>query len=176
MIQFMVDTETGGTLPDSVIAQVGLCIFDPDKSSIISSHRWWLDVDEQEKMGRMWDDSTKQWWKERPLHVYEEVWHPNSLLIYSVTDFCLSLFYQMKRWSDQPIVWANSPSFDCMLLRDLFAQAKIEVPWKYYNERDYRTVKALFPNIPNPKENTTHEAMADAVAQAEHLILMLTQI
>lgn len=40
-------------------------------------------------------------------------------------------------------VWANSPSFDCTILKTAFERNDIDIPWNYWNERDVRTMKEV---------------------------------
>ena len=68
-------------------------------------------------------------------------------------------------------IWANSPSFDCAILKYHFAYMNIECPWPFYMERDVRTVKALATqmhlNIRTFKN--PHNALEDALNQQKYV-------
>lgn len=38
-------------------------------------------------------------------------------------------------------VWANSPSFDCSMLRHHYSAYSLPCPWQFWQERDVRTIK-----------------------------------
>jgi inhibitor of KinA sporulation pathway (predicted exonuclease) len=49
----------------------------------------------------------------------------------------------------------------------------MQAPWKFYNDRCYRTLKAMYPHIKMPKRTGTHHnALDDAISQVNHLILL----
>lgn len=64
-------------------------------------------------------------------------------------------------------VWANSPSFDCKMMFHHFKFFSIANPWQFWQERDVRTIKALYRslnlNIANYKN--PHHALIDAQNQ-----------
>ena len=62
----MIDIETLGTMPNSVILSVGAVKFDPFKSDEpFDGRHWKIDVDAQTSKGRFVDDSTS--WLHDPL-------------------------------------------------------------------------------------------------------------
>lgn len=66
-------------------------------------------------------------------------------------------------------VWGNSPSFDCAILVEFVGRYAGAVPWKFTQERDFRTARALNPAAPYERPADAHSALADALAQAAHL-------
>ncbi|EPA8167298.1 3'-5' exoribonuclease, partial [Yersinia enterocolitica] len=63
-------------------------------------------------------------------------------------------------------VWAKSPSFDLAIIREAFVRYSIStaVVWKYWDERDVRTVEAIgkmLGILPRTKAKPTHHAMND---------------
>jgi exodeoxyribonuclease VIII len=46
-------------------------------------------------------------------------------------------------------------------------------PWRHWNDRCYRTVKSLYPDVKLERVGTHHNAVDDAESQARHLIAML---
>ena len=55
-------------------------------------------------------------------------------------------------------------------LSDAYDRAQLPRPWKYYNDRCYRTVKNLRPDVPMIRGGTHHNALDDAKSQATHLM------
>lgn len=71
-------------------------------------------------------------------------------------------------------VWSNSPSFDCSILRHAFTVYGLKPIWKFWSERDLRTlldIKKVNKKEFNPEGFIVHRADHDAAFQA-----MLVQI
>lgn len=49
-------------------------------------------------------------------------------------------------------------------------------PWRYSNERCYRTLKSMAPHIEIQRTGTHHNAVDDARAQAEHAIRLVKEL
>jgi hypothetical protein len=81
----------------------------------------------------------------------------------------LTLF---SHWVDSPVaeIWGNGASFDNAILAEAYDCARIDRPWKYWNDRCYRTMKNQFPLVPFRRSGTHHNALDDARSQAEHLM------
>lgn len=47
----------------------------------------------------------------------------------------------------------------------------LELPWKFWNDRCYRTVSAGFPR--RQQTGTHHNALDDAISQTKHLLAYL---
>ena len=62
---------------------------------------------------------------------------------------------------------------DNVILRSAYQRRRIEPPWLWWNDRCYRTVKALHRDVPFERLGTHHKAIDDAISQAQHLIRML---
>lgn len=65
-------------------------------------------------------------------------------------------------------MWAKSPSFDCMILKEAYYRVGLKCPWGYYNERDLRTITHIVSGfVPEPTfKGIKHQALADALHQA----------
>jgi hypothetical protein len=72
-------------------------------------------------------------------------------------------------------IWGNGASFDNAILAELYRVAKHPSPWEYWNDRCYRTLKNLYKQVVPPPERkgTHHNALDDAVFQAEHAVSIL---
>jgi hypothetical protein len=72
------------------------------------------------------------------------------------------------------LVWSNGASFDIPILNSAFNDVNVAAPWKFYNERCYRTMKNLYPDVPYARAegSVAHNALHDARDQARHLQLI----
>lgn len=69
-------------------------------------------------------------------------------------------------------MWGNGAEFDNVILSTAYRLCDKPAPWRFYNNRCYRTVKSLFPTEKIKRLGTHHNALDDALSQAEHLLSM----
>ena len=162
----MIDLETLGTKPGCVILEIGIvCNFTDPFKGRFADWRMYLNLDLASQKTRTIDPLTLDWWRSRE-NAFERVLDvPKHEQLDPITA-CKQAALVLSRVDE---VWANSPSFDCVILREFFEFAGVEVPWKYYQERDFRTAKALHPDVIYPSVTNAHNALDDAAAQAVHL-------
>lgn len=164
----MIDLETLGTAPGSVITQIGLCAFDAETESATVAKR--IDIDPQScldyGMHVSWD--TIKWWlqqnEEARICMAFAVGYPLSSALVKTIEFIEAYCAKDVR------VWGNGSCFDVVLLEDAFRRRRETVvggvPWGFRNIRDMRTLAALFPGVERVKPRIAHDACADAQAQA----------
>lgn len=76
-------------------------------------------------------------------------------------------------FTDKFTIWSNGASFDIPILANAFRKAGMNVPWKFWNERCFRTVKSIYSDIKSPVTETAHNALDDAMNQLQHLNLII---
>ena len=88
----------------------------------------------------------------------------------------IGVVFSCARDADK-LVWCNGMNFDLPILENAFQAVGARTPWSYYNGRDYRTLKGMFPkelvNRLRVKPTVAHDALDDARAQALALIALL---
>lgn len=162
MKHVMHDLETLSLKPNAVIVSLGAVIFTADGTldtfyQPISIHQ----------PGRHMDHSTITWWMGQPLEAREVFFERDRGSLFTV----LSMYrtFLLDNGIDGG-VWANGPDFDNVVLTDAYQQNDITVPWKYSQSRCFRTIRALYPEIQSTFVGTQHNALADAMHQAKHLL------
>lgn len=176
----MVDLETLGTEPGSVILSIGAVHF--RGGEIVNTFHHHILSKSCVKLGMKSDPETMLWWMEQGTEAREAQLNGQKYANPIVTE--LDSFF---RWVSQCCggcldlkavrLWGNGASFDCALLMAAYKLAGIPAPWKYSGERCYRTVKALYPDVvEDAREGTHHDALADATHQAKHLMKMLPNL
>ena len=68
-------------------------------------------------------------------------------------------------------VWCHSPNFDCVILENAYRLCNLEIPWKFYNLRDTRTIY----DLGNVKLKTIGETKHHALHDCYNQILALKQ-
>lgn len=73
-------------------------------------------------------------------------------------------------------VWGNGADFDNPILSAAYDAAGVPQPWGAYSGRCYRTLKSLCPSEKIVRTGTHHNALDDAVSQAEHAVRILRSL
>lgn len=165
-VHLMLDIETFSTKTNSFIIQIVAVLFTKDQT--LDAHTFKRNIglwDSQPKADI--DGETVKWWQEQSDSVKEKVLlaEPKSLLSKALED--LTKFTKEHK---PATIWANSPSFDCAILRHAFEHAGMETPWAYWQEMDVRMAKYVLSRrgIEVPKKPTdAHDAEVDAKHQIE---------
>ena len=167
MRHLMLDIETFGTTPGCVVLSIGAVEF--DLNGIKGEFHAHIDVDSSTTLGLKVDAHTVMWWLDQSKEAQNALLQADTFPIQDVLD----AFSDTFEWKDLKI-WANGASFDFPILEAVYKAAHRNVPWKYYNQMDFRTMKNLVPNnsyeLLRVRPGTAHNALDDARAQAATLI------
>ena len=170
----MVDLETLGTVPGCAILSIGAVEFD-ERGALIKSFYTEIYTPSCLDVYMSIDPATETWWrdKEPAARVVLEncADSSKSIPIKSALD-------QFAGWvkdfdPNNVLVWGNGSDFDNAILAVAYELCGEKLPWKFYNNRCYRTLKNLHPDIRLERVGTYHNALDDAVSQANHAGLLL---
>ena len=173
-IHFVLDLETMSTAPNAAIAAIG-CVR-VQQGEMVDEFYERVDLESSRAMGGQIDTPTLQWWLTQPQEARQEV--SGELPGVHITTALGNLSEFMRRGGitdDQPLVWGNGSSFDNVILGSAFQRTGLTLPWKFWNDRDLRTLLALHPHVKKaiPFEGTKHHALNDARHEAKQLIAAL---
>jgi hypothetical protein len=166
MNDVMLDIETLDVSASSVILSIGAVRFDIDQidsfGPAFSAH---LSIADQIRLDkRTISEDTLFWW----LGQSDEA--RNALLSQTREDPSIVLRELAQFISPTDFVWGNGSDFDNAILADAYRSKNYPLPWRYRNNRCYRTMKAAFPYVPKPAfVGIPHNAVDDARNQALHL-------
>lgn len=172
MNNVMVDLETLGTRPGSVIVSIGAVKF--GKDGLGEEFYEVVDLDSCIKCDLTMDPGTVQWWmgqSDDARKVFKGEGDSLFNVLSSFTRFIGSSGAAQKNAK----LWGNGADFDNVLLAEAYRAVNLEQPWKFYNNRCYRTMKSLNPSIEMQRTGTHHNALDDAKSQAEHLVRILNR-
>jgi len=160
----MVDIETLGTDNNAVILSIGAVKFDPWGHGIEDSFYVPIDPKSCQALGLKLDASTVMWWMD------DERTAARSLMVKEERVGLAEALYGFNDWfGDDKPVWGNGSTFDNVILTSAYKACGIEQPWKFWNDKCYRTVKGMAPSVKLVREGTYHNAVDDALSQAKHL-------
>jgi len=161
----MLDLETYGVVPGCPILSIGAQIFDDVNGTLGESFYIAMDSD-QSVWGLKSEPQTVLWWEQRSEEAREVLFDPSRV---SLRDG-LALFCLWLREQDDCLIWGNGADFDPPILVKALHMLGYETPWRPYSVRCYRTIKNLRPDIKMRSPVVAHHALADATAQAVHLM------
>src|SRR5262245_9687443 len=128
----MVDIETLGTRPGSVILSVGAVRFD---ETGLAEERFYRPIDGFDSLmhGLTTDTATVGWWRLQSAEARGAL-QPGRPLAET-----MGALYKYIAAFDSTLVWAKGPDFDLVLLEAAFNAVNQKKPWSYRNARDVRT-------------------------------------
>jgi 3' exoribonuclease, RNase T-like len=173
----MVDIETLAKSKTSVIISIASAFFDPMTGQITSRFKRNINIQSCLNAGLEIDGDTISWWLKQDAEIRASVLE-NPKPIFSVLKEFESWFFENKIPKHDPEMWCNGTSFDFPIISSAFLLAlKKDFPWKYYMERDVRTILSLFPDI-KAKESKIkkHDPMIDVENQIKSLVECLERI
>jgi len=165
----MIDLETMGVKPDSAIVSIGAVIFDPRLNKI--GDKFYIELD-WKNQDRVIDPSTKEWWKGQSTKAKKAL-HGKVSLEDALDELGFFLPPDCK-------VWGNGATFDISMLEDAYNQLDMEIPWKFWNIRDCRTINDLYESMRGGFNKASggvlHNALDDAYYQAQYISMMWQKI
>lgn len=164
----MIDFETLATTPDAHVLSLGavICGININGERFQDEKEWFFTMDDQE---RVIDPDTEAWWdRQSPAaKVVFQKCHDEGI---TLKQFCQEFSDWVKQYRSVKI-WGNGALFDVAIIKDIFEQHAVKVPWLYYNEMCYRTLKKLFRIEDTAmRQGTHHDALDDARFQMECLM------
>jgi len=174
----MIDLETLGVGHNVPILEIGLTMFHLPANGLPPLHlnmaSKQIDVDIMDVMFRTGfcpQPDTLAWWRQQsydPSQTVDRV---------SLSD-ALSETVRVFREFEPEFVWANSPSFDLVILSQHFDAVRIPKPWNFRQELDWRTLKWLAKQhgFVLPDGGPNHRAVDDSDRQTEILKEMLRHV
>lgn len=163
-IHAMLDLETLGQSSNAFIVQICITTFSLDDPTYIRKS-WSTNIDVWRlQEGSEIDQSTIQWWQSQDRDVRSRVMDGLQTLPNALTE----LMGWVSAQGMIDYLWANSPSFDCVILDNACKRNHIDnkLP-EFWAWRDMRTVVALANDMGAelPKLRNTHDAEQDVINQ-----------
>lgn len=162
----MVDIETLGTRPGDTILAIGAVMFSVEKG-IYSRFYSTISMTDSKEKGFKATRSTIEWWEKQDAALRNEVFSGIKSVEQVLQEF--TAFFPPF---GEVCVWGNGANFDNTLLSAAYRLMNMEQPWKYWNDRCYRTIKNMFLDERIDHIGKEHHALDDAITQATRLIRM----
>ncbi|EIX2881732.1 3'-5' exoribonuclease [Salmonella enterica] len=169
----MVDLETMGENQDAPIVAIAAVLFDPQTGEIGAIFYAVISLVDAMKSGAVPDGETIERWLQQSGEARSALLVDQRLLV----DALLQLREFINEHSDEKLiqVWGNGATFDNVILRRSYERLGIPCPWRFYNDRDIRTIVELGKAIGYDARNDIafegerHNALDDARHQAKYV-------
>lgn len=175
MNHVMADIETAGTRPGSVILSIGAVAFDYARNALGPEFYVVINRESCHAAGLTEDPATIAWWRRQSV-VARQVFVEANASLHTLQDALQLFSAYMRQFGGQVRVWGCGSSFDGVLITAAYQAIGLKAPWRFTNDRCYRTLKNLFPHIEMERSGVHHNALADAKSQAVHAMRLLRAI
>lgn len=174
LINIALDLETLSLREDAAILQIGCCIpiFDRRHVPLGLSCEFEATIKYEDVISSEFhkDPQTMAWWERQSPKARNNV--------FSGQDSYVDAFDHFKFWIDslrsngqEVAIWGNGSDFDNRLLSYSLDSLGYNAVWSFRNNRDLRTLKAMFPVLidEDPILEVKHTALGDARYEARIL-------
>jgi hypothetical protein len=119
-----------------------------------------IDIKSCQKLQMDVDTNTEIWWNNQSEEArFEALKNPDRV---PLKDGLIQLSNFVK---NSRCIWANSPSFDCIILENAYNLCNLKVPWDFWNLRDCRTLYDIGKVNLNKISEVEHNALSDCYRQ-----------
>ncbi|WP_416173905.1 3'-5' exoribonuclease domain-containing protein [Enterobacter asburiae] len=172
----MVDIEAFGKKADSPVVSIGAVFFDPSTGNTGSEFYKVISLESAMASGGVPDASTIIFWLKASPEARSELVMDDAI---PLDDALLQLNeFIAENAANGPEyvqVWGNGATYDNVLLEASYDRTGIPCPWKFWNNRDVRTIVELGkavgskPRYEIPFEGEPHKAISDALHQVKYV-------
>ncbi len=174
MHDLMIDLESMGTDPDTVICSLGACFFNPDTGEIGARYYTRIEWENDAQGDRSITASTRGFWAKQNPEATKEIFdHENRATLEETLDHFKEWVHKTSRHAKP---WGNGATFDISILDNAYGGGG-RSPWKFWNVRDVRTICDLASHKYSHKKDfpfvgAEHHALDDAIHQANYVSKM----
>ena len=160
-MHIMLDLETLSTRSDAAIVAIGArTMFTKQARSFYRP----ITLNSAVRNGHV-DGDTLAWWF-RQSDQARELFNDAAAVPLPIA---LSDFSSWLAVNEEVYVWGNGAAFDNVVLSNAYQKMMLHKPWSFRNDRCYRTIKSLYPDVEMVSTGVKHNALNDATSQAMHL-------
>ena len=145
MLDIMVDLETMDNVPSAAIVAIGAVQCDLTTGKTGSTFYRVIDLKDQDRFSMTINSETVYWWLQQSDGARQALCVEGKI---SLTHMCKE-FNLWLNSLEQPLdnlrLWGNGASFDNAIIRYAYRQCEEELPIKFWNDRDMRTIVGFYP-------------------------------
>ena len=171
----MVDLETMGNKSNAPIVSIGAVFFNPNTGNTGAEFYTAVSLESSMLLGGVPDAGTIIWWLKQSPEARSAIAIANTITLIDALELFSDFISENSDAGSDVQVWGNGASFDNVILRSSYDRADIECPWKFWNDRDVRTMTELGkaiginPRYDIPFDGDMHNALSDARHQVKYV-------
>jgi hypothetical protein len=167
--QLMIDIETTGQNPGCKVLSLGAYGFNRLGNPVEFYVRF--DAAKMDADGLTDDQATMDFWSRQGREAFEEAFSGKTEPANGIGEFKHWFISNFSTdYKDSFRVWACGLDFDFPILKHFFKNYGYALPWQFWTQYDYRTIKNIFARIKADECNVAkHTALEDAKAQMRGL-------
>lgn len=173
-VNIAIDLESLDKRPSAIVLSIGMAAF-TIPGGLVGTYYAELNQGDQKQRGRTIDRGTIAWWNQQPEEAQRILTGLNSIDTIAALDGAAAFVNRFNGGHYQIAgVWGYGSDFDNAMLQDLYRDFGHPVPWSYKLNRCGRTITNLAKQTgmeKPPNNGTHHNALDDAVWQAEYIRL-----
>ena len=151
----MIDIETLDILPTAAIVSIGIVLFDGEE--VRETYYWRVSLESCFDLGLTLSEATVKWWFKQSPEAQAELTNAKRIPLRLAVEMVNDQLQHVDR-----AVWSCG-SFDLEILKNAFRACGVIPAWKYWQERDYRTLRQLRKwKLPERRSSVAHNALDDA--------------
>ena len=170
-LDVMIDIETLAIDPKAAVVQIGIAYRLPGNAYVQTKEICIKPSSYTDRPGFAISSSTLKWHQQDPARAANIERCELEGCFVDAAPFLLAdmLALISNEGNAKLLLWSCGTDFDFPILANLYKAHRQIQPWRYGNIRDYRTMRELFKAEVPMNGKGDHTAVADAVAQYEHL-------
>lgn len=178
MQDVMVDLETKGQHAGCAIISIGAIGFDPLNMKFGEEFYQVIRASSCKKFGLFEDPNTMDWWKKQSPEARVALDQTKGTKTNMPLDLALGKFngWLLQNFGTGVRIWGNGSDFDNAIMASAYRACGGEQAWKFWNNRCFRTLKNLHPDVKVGRSGTHHNALDDARTQAEHALAIFAKM
>lgn len=170
MFDLMVDVESMGKESNAALLSIGARFFSLRDETLGPSFQQTIHLATAVRDGGVIEAPTVLWWLGQSQQARDGVRFGGQDIANVLRDFGDWIGETCRQ--EDVRMWGNNDTFDVLKIETACRRSGVRVPWHWVNCRDFRTVRAMYPQIkydPTEKGDGAHNALADADFQVNHL-------
>jgi len=178
MNDLMIDLETMGNKPNAPIVAIGAVFFNPMTGELGPQFYTAVNLASELAAGAVPDGDTINWWLKQSSEARAAITNDEAKPIAEALDALTNFVTHSCEQPKYLKVWGNGAAFDNVILREAYQRCSKAPCWNWFNDLDVRTMVNLGrrvgfdPKRDLPFDGERHNALADAVHQAQYVSLI----
>jgi hypothetical protein len=182
--EIMLDIETLDNIPTSAIVTVGACAFNFDTGEIGEKFHININPKSCQQAGLSLSADTIMWWMGQSKEAQEALISKNAVTLEQAlqkfTEFCCKV--RENAPLNRLTIWGNDITFDNVIMENAYRATNQTIPWAFWESGSVRTLVKVGkqfgfdPKKDMPRGGTHHNALDDAIFQAEYCMKIMELI